>query len=90
MAEADTFLHGFTIGLEAANRPPSLDQNSVECDGSCGTAALDEPSDSDTSTANTPQSPIAALRQTAAYSAERMSHASAKESGRLFDPSDWG
>ena len=89
MAEADTFLHGFTIGLEAANRPPSLEQPSSEGDEPCGSATLEEPSEVDDSTGNHP-SPIAALRQTAAYSAERMSHASTKEPGRLFDPSDWG
>ena len=95
MAEADTFLHGFTIGLEAANRPPSLERDNPESDDPCSPAALGAPSDSDSSDADSSDadsqpSPIAGLHQTAAYSAERMSHTSAKEPGRLFDPSDWG
>jgi hypothetical protein len=33
MTEADTFLHGFTIGLEAANRAPSWNEEGSTADG---------------------------------------------------------
>lgn len=43
MAEADTFLHGFTIGLEAGNRIPSWNQEGADNDELCDDAAFEQP-----------------------------------------------
>ena len=42
MAEADTFLHGFTIGLESGSRAPAWTQEGSD-DESCEDAAFEQP-----------------------------------------------
>ena len=42
MSEADTFLHGFSVGLEAGNRPNSWSDAPAEDDDPCVDAAFDQ------------------------------------------------
>ena len=49
MAEADTFLHGYTIGLEAADRVPSWNQESCSDEDSYDEAAFEQPDDYESS-----------------------------------------
>ena len=83
MKEADTFLHGFSVGLEAGNRPHSLAATTEE-DENCTPAAIDEGSDRDRAGVLTPRP-----QASAAFSSAAPGDISRPLPGRLFDPSTW-
>ena len=84
MAEADTFLHGFSVGLESANRPHSMTgENPGDQCVDEASAAVDEAGQPDRSLL------VPGKQLSAAYSSPGSSDISLPPPGRLFDPSTW-
>lgn len=76
MSEADTFLHGFTIGLEAANRAPSWNEEGPSPDGPADDAFGDDSFGDDAFGDD-------------AFGGDGICGEESCEPGRLFDPSVW-
>jgi hypothetical protein len=86
MREADTFLHGFSVGLEAANGSPAwngIGEDDDSCDDTYAEAAFDEATEPDR-----PQIAPATL-PSAAFTSSPNPEMSTALPGRLFDPSSW-
>jgi hypothetical protein len=87
MAEADTFLHGFTIGLEARDTPSYFPEGSTTEDGDEDDAA--PPTLIGRSVDRTRKVRDPSSEPAAAYSRSRQSISASNEPGRLFDPASW-
>jgi len=90
MKEADTFLHGFSVGLEAANRPHS--SSGSDDDESCEAGEFDDGADDDADVVAEREGAILTPRPqpAAAFSSTAAGDISRPLPGRLFDPSTWG
>ncbi len=82
MAEADTFLHGFTIGLEAQNRAPAWNDGDPTADELCGDGLCEDGNCEDDNREDD-------NREDAAVPAAFAGNVSTAAPGRLFDPSSW-
>jgi predicted metal-dependent hydrolase len=83
MAEADTFLHGYSVGLESTNRPAAWSGTADQADETCVDAAFDRAAE--------PLRPILmpGPRLSPTCSSDGMGDMSDYSPGRLFDPSSW-
>ena len=82
MAEADTFLHGFSVGLEAANRPPSWTDAPAEDDDPCVDAAFDRAAESGSNLFKPSALPVDAHPLGSTDGVPSLP-------SRLFDPATW-
>jgi predicted metal-dependent hydrolase len=83
MAEADTFLHGFSVGLEGVNRQPSWGDSALQDDDPCPIETNDGEGDQFDPVL------VSASQPSAAYSSDGMGDMSDLPPGRLFDPARW-
>jgi predicted metal-dependent hydrolase len=82
MSEADTFLHGFSVGLESGDRPHSWSDAPAEDDDPCVDAAFDQAPPAD------PPSPAPDLRSVAGGPYSEADGLTCSPV-RLFDPATW-